>query len=61
MTEFDSGPLLEALEVTVRALLEERRYLRMVVGHLTDTVIPGLEERLNVASSAIEHLTAGPQ
>jgi hypothetical protein len=57
-TEFDSGPLLDGLEQTVRALLDERRYLRMVVRHYTDTVVPELQQRLNAASETINQLLA---
>lgn len=53
-----SDPLIDALDQTVRALFDERRQLRALMGQLTTEVIPDLQERLRVATAAIEQLTA---
>lgn len=52
-----SDPLIDALDQTVRALFDERRQLRALMGQLTTEVIPDLQERLRVATAAIEQLT----
>lgn len=56
-----SDPLIDALDQTVRALFDERRQLRALMGQLTTEVIPDLQERLRVASAAIEQLTTRPR